>query len=96
MKVGEVAPSATGNEYLLAETRGSFEHGDAAPAFAGLQSAHQTGGAAADDDGVELVSLNQDALMIAAARQGAEGPHREGAFQAPGSHSQDKPTHGGY
>ena len=56
MEIGEVAAAATGDEDLLAESVGSLENGDTAAALTGFDGAHQTGGAAAEDQSVKGVS----------------------------------------
>ena len=53
MNVGEVAASTAGDEDFFADTLGVFQDGDAASAFAGFDCAHQSGGASAEDYGVE-------------------------------------------
>jgi hypothetical protein len=39
MKVGEIAAASAGDENLLAAAVGALQHGDAPPAFAGLDGA---------------------------------------------------------
>jgi hypothetical protein len=55
VKVREIAASAAGDQDFLAEAIGTFQHGDAAAALAGLDGAHQTRRAAAEDEGIEGV-----------------------------------------
>ena len=55
VEVGEVAAAAAGDEDLLADAVGVFEHRDAAAALAGFDGAHQTGGAAAENQCVEMM-----------------------------------------
>ena len=55
VEVGEVAAAAAGDENLLAQAVGVFEHGDAASALAGLDGAHQARCAAAENQCVEVM-----------------------------------------
>ena len=55
MKVGEVAASAAGDQNLLAQPVGVFEHGDAAAALTGFDGAHQAGCATTEDECIERV-----------------------------------------
>jgi hypothetical protein len=49
VQVSEIAPPASGDQYLLANAIGVFQHDDAAPALPGGDGAHQSGGASAQD-----------------------------------------------
>ena len=49
MDIGEIASAAAGDEDFLAGAIGVLDHRDAASAFAGLDRAHQPGGAAAEN-----------------------------------------------
>jgi dolichol kinase len=53
MKIGEVAASASGDEDLFPESVCVIEYGDAAATLAGFDGAHQSGGASAENEGVE-------------------------------------------
>jgi hypothetical protein len=55
MNVGEVAAPAAGDENFLSDAVGVLEHRDAAASFAGFDGAHQSRGARAEDDCVELL-----------------------------------------
>jgi len=54
MQVGEVAAASPGDQYLLPDLLGVFEHGHTPAPFARLDGAHKTGGPGAEDDGVKL------------------------------------------
>ena len=54
MEVGEVAAAAAGDEDLLAGAVGVFEDEGAAAAAAGLDGAHEAGGAGAEDEDVDF------------------------------------------
>ena len=56
MQVGEVAAASAGDEDLLANAFGVFQHGDARAALAGLDGAHQSGRASAEDDRVIVMN----------------------------------------
>ncbi len=53
MNVGEVAASAARDEDFFADAVGVIEQSDAASALAGFDGAHESGGACAEDEGVE-------------------------------------------
>ena len=54
MQVGEVAASAAGDQNLFSDALGPLQHGHAPSALAGLNGAHQTGRATAENDYIEL------------------------------------------
>jgi hypothetical protein len=54
VQISKVASAATGDPDFLADGFVVFEDGDLAAALAGLNSAHQSGGASADDDNIEI------------------------------------------
>ena len=56
MNVGEVAAASAGDEDLLPNAIGVIEQRDAAAAPAGLNGAHKSRGACADDDRVEVLA----------------------------------------
>ncbi len=60
MEVGEVAAASAGDEDFLAGAFGVIEHGEAAPALAGFDGAHQAGGAGAENDGVKRLGHGKD------------------------------------
>ena len=53
--VGEITSAAAGDEDFLARAIGVLDHGDAASTFTRLRRAHQPGGAAAKNQGIELM-----------------------------------------
>ena len=53
--IGEIAAAPARDQDLLANTVGVLQHRDAAAALAGLNRAHQSGGAGAKDENVKLV-----------------------------------------
>jgi hypothetical protein len=53
MKVGEIAASAAGDQDFLAQAIRVFEHGDAAAALAGFDSAHESCGASSENECIE-------------------------------------------
>ena len=55
-EISEVAAATAGDEDLLAESVGSFEDSYTPVALASFDGAHQTGGAAAEDQSVKGVS----------------------------------------
>ncbi len=57
MQVGEIAAAAAGDEDLLANAIGMFEHRHAPSALAGFDGAHQPRGSGAEHDDIE--SLDQ-------------------------------------
>src|SRR5438477_9756969 len=57
MKIGEIAAAAAGNEDLLSDPIGVLEHNHAPASPPGFDGAHQSGGAGACYDDIEL--LNQ-------------------------------------
>jgi hypothetical protein len=58
MQVGEIAATAAGNEDLLARSLRPFENNYAPPAPPAFGSAHQAGGAGAQNDRVEGLVFN--------------------------------------
>ena len=52
VEVCEITAPAAGDENLLANTIGALKYCDAAPAFAGLHRAHQSGRASPENQGV--------------------------------------------
>jgi len=52
VEVCEITAAAAGDENLLANTICAFKNCDAAPAFAGLQRAQESGRAAAENQGI--------------------------------------------
>src|ERR1700757_5079371 len=59
MHVSEIAAAAAGDQNLLADSIGTFQHQHAPPALAGLNGAHQASSAASkNDDVVFLVHLS--------------------------------------
>ncbi len=55
MDIGEIAAAPARDQDLLARTVGMLQHRDATAALAGLNRAHQSGGAGAKDENVKLV-----------------------------------------
>ncbi len=55
MNIGEVAAPATRDQNFLAGTARVIEHGDAAPALAGFDGAHQARCSSAENQCVEMV-----------------------------------------
>ena len=55
VSIGEVTSAAAGDEDFLARAIGMLDHRDAASASASLRRAHQPGGAAAKNQGIELL-----------------------------------------
>lgn len=53
MQVGEVAAAASGNQYFLANSFGSFQDSYPASPFAGLESTHESGSAPTQNDCIE-------------------------------------------
>src|SRR5258708_3850864 len=56
MDICEIATAPAGDQDFLADAIGMLEHGDAAPAFAGLNRAEKSRGAAAENQGVKFVN----------------------------------------
>src|ERR1700720_2787076 len=52
MQVSEIAEAAAGDQNLLADSIGTFQHQHAPPALAGLHGAHQASSAASKNDDV--------------------------------------------
>ena len=50
MQVGEITAAAAGDKNFFADLAAALDHQNAPTAFARLEGAHQTGGAAANDD----------------------------------------------
>ena len=59
VKIREVAAASAGDEDFFADFFGAFEEHDAAAAFPGFDGAQKAGGAAAEDDYVEVGQLNR-------------------------------------
>jgi hypothetical protein len=57
MNVREVAATSAGDEDFFADAVGMIEKGDAASALAGFDGAHESGGACAEDEGVEGMGI---------------------------------------
>ena len=55
MQVGEVTTATTRHEYLLADLVRAFEHDDAAATIPSRDGTHESGGATANNDDVEIV-----------------------------------------
>ena len=55
LKIRKIAAATAGDEDFLADFFGAFEEHDAEAAFAGFDSAHEAGGAAAENDHIEVV-----------------------------------------
>ena len=54
MQVGEIAATSTGDEDFLADFFRTIEDDDAASTLAGFDGAHQSSGAGAQNDGIEI------------------------------------------
>src|SRR6266851_4604566 len=55
MQVGEIAASAAGDQYLLADALGPFQDRHTASATTGFHRAHESGRAGAQDDDVVMM-----------------------------------------
>ena len=62
MNVGEITASPAGDQNFLADAIGMLEHGDAPPAFAGLDRAEESSGAAAKNHSVKFA--NQERVSL--------------------------------
>jgi hypothetical protein len=67
VQVGEDAAASAGNQNLLADSIGAFEHYDAASALTGFDGAHQAGGACSEDDYVVVGRLFWHEIRLAGA-----------------------------
>ena len=59
MKIREVAAASAGDQDFFADFFGALEEHDVATAFPGFDGAQKAGGAAAEDDYVEVGQLNR-------------------------------------
>jgi ATP-binding cassette subfamily F protein uup len=64
MNIGEIATASAGDQNFLANAIGMFKHGDAPPAFASLDRAHESGRAAAENQSVKVVTQGSISLSL--------------------------------
>lgn len=62
IQIGEVTAASAGNEDLLADAIGVFEHSDATSALASREGTHQAGRASAKNDRVKIAG-HLDSVM---------------------------------
>ena len=55
MEIGKIAASAAGDQDLLADAPGAFQHGHAPSALARLDGAHEPSRTAAENDDVKVL-----------------------------------------
>ncbi len=66
MAIGEITASAAGDENLFPDALGMLKNGYPASALPGLDRAHQTGGASAENDGIVVLDWRHDAIVMRA------------------------------
>ena len=63
MQIGKITAPATRHQDFFTHFVGTLEHNHAATALCGSDSAHQAGGAGADDQGVRVVSRHGGEIL---------------------------------